>query len=842
MKRRFSARWFEAFRSTNRIWMEELEQRVLLSTSVATAVNAVVASPALQAATASPTLANPPVPAPPLPTGQEPEQGVVGTPFSLDPQLFDGAYSFDGIYFTPPTSPGELVVGNGGGLPGATPTSPETDIQTIAIVDAYGSPTIVNDLQTFDQHWGITDDDAAGNFALTVQPLGATVNTISEGAVDIAGWAEETSLDVEWAHAVAPGAHILLVEAPSDSLLDLFAADLYAASQTGVVVVSNSFGSVGGVPDLPYLYDGYLVTPTGHLDPSGTYGGVAFFASSGDDGPGLSIPAASQDVIGVGGQTISVDADGQVQTYANWDDSGGGDDTDYGSPGYNEPLVALDANPSSGVWVYNTNGIPATLTSPGLSPGWNVIGGTSLACPVMGAYMTIIDQGLELAGLPSDGTDFDSDQVLGYDLQDMITFDNEISLSEAESTFTALNRPPPASYPLFPKNPLNYNDYPTLVPGNADTGWGSPVGPNFAASVIDYQESDTIFFNDLNNMITPPQWVSSGFDAAGLPMDYLTFAELPSNPIAGQTLTNLVVDVDPFSSTTPDPTYNGPVSLSVEYGPSGGALEGTVTVNAVAGVATFSDVTINTAGNYYLEASSTGTDTNGDGIVPGKSLGLAVYPAPEVAIAFTQEPESVWQYSTTQAVVVSTVDQFGNINPNDNSTSITLSIASGPAGAVLATTTTRTVVNGSAIFGGLSLNLPGTYTLKATDGALGSAVSIPFTVVAIPVRETTTLNGFGLSTNSLLLQERRDGATIVSTPVPSVIQQVNSQTQVQTQSAPSPVLESQESPSSPAISSTSSSSDTTASPAAASNNFGNANLSNDNTDDGGADANLLDSD
>ena len=102
---------------------------------------------------------------------------------------------------------GGKVVGNGAG-------------QTIAIVDAYNDPNIKSDLATFDSEFGLS---APPSF--TVDNLGATTTN--------AGWALETSLDVEWAHAVAPEANIVLVEASSASLSSLFSAVNYASRSTG---------------------------------------------------------------------------------------------------------------------------------------------------------------------------------------------------------------------------------------------------------------------------------------------------------------------------------------------------------------------------------------------------------------------------------------------------------------------------------------------------------------------------------------------------------------------------------------------------------------------------------
>src|SRR5207249_3385709 len=126
----------------------------------------------------------------------------------------------------------------------------------------YDSPTIASDLHAFDATFGLPDPTLTKAF-----PTGTP-------AYD-SGWAAEISLDVEWAHAIAPKANILLVEAASASYSDLFAAVDYARNQPGVSVVSMSWG--GGEFYGQTSLDGYFTTPSGH-------GGVTFVASSGDNG------------------------------------------------------------------------------------------------------------------------------------------------------------------------------------------------------------------------------------------------------------------------------------------------------------------------------------------------------------------------------------------------------------------------------------------------------------------------------------------------------------------------------------------------------------------------------
>src|SRR6185369_16041223 len=117
------------------------------------------------------------------------------------------------------------------------------------------------------------------------------------------GWATEIALDVEWAHAIAPGASILLVEANSSSLNDLNAAVNYARNQSGVVAVSMSYGA--GEFSGETSYDSYYTTPSGHA-------GVTFVAASGDNGAPASYPSVSPRVVSVGGTALNL---GSGNTY-----------------------------------------------------------------------------------------------------------------------------------------------------------------------------------------------------------------------------------------------------------------------------------------------------------------------------------------------------------------------------------------------------------------------------------------------------------------------------------------------------------------------------------------------
>ncbi len=259
--------------------------------------------------------------------------------------------------------------------------------QTIAIVDAYNDPNIINDLHVFDLKMGIADPPS---FKVVSQTGGSVAGLKTD-----AGWATEMALDVEWAHAIAPGAKILLVEANNDSISSLMAAVNTARNAAGVSVVSLSWG--GSEFWGQQSYDSILTTPAGHQ-------GVTFVASSGDDGSwyGLSWPSTSPNVLSVGGTSLyTTGGNGTYSSETGWSDSGGGVSEIYSEPSYQSaaqttggrtnPDVSYNANPSTGFAVYDS------LSYEGYS-GWQVYGGTSAGAPQWASLIAIANQTRVQAG------------------------------------------------------------------------------------------------------------------------------------------------------------------------------------------------------------------------------------------------------------------------------------------------------------------------------------------------------------------------------------------------------------------------------------------------------------
>ncbi len=264
-------------------------------------------------------------------------------------------------------------------VPGCNPQSvtkvAKGGSRAIAIVDAYDFPTAVSDLAAFSAQYGLPPVTAA-NFTVVyasgTQPI----------ADPSGGWALEAALDIEMAHALAPGARVILVEAASNSYVDLFAAEQVAAqlvSDAGGGEVSNSWsgGEFSGEMQVAPAF-------------SGT--NVVFFASAGDSS-GTGVPSALPNVISVGGTTINRDASGNFISQTTWANTGGGLSPFVTAPAFQQPVtsvvgamrgtpdVALVANPASGVWVYDTTPYNGDTMK------WVIVGGTSVASPAVAALV-----------------------------------------------------------------------------------------------------------------------------------------------------------------------------------------------------------------------------------------------------------------------------------------------------------------------------------------------------------------------------------------------------------------------------------------------------------------------
>jgi subtilase family serine protease len=245
--------------------------------------------------------------------------------------------------------------------------------QVIGIVDAYDDPNVQSDLSVFSQQFGLPACTASnGCFREVFEKSRPKAN---------ANWALEIALDVEWAHAIAPKATIVLVEVSSNSLSDLLAG-VDVAVRNGATVVSMSWmaGEFSGEKN----QDNHFVS-----------NGVTFLAASGDSGTGAAYPAASPNVIGVGGTHLTLNG-GNYSSETAWSGSGGGlsayeheplyqaqfgiPDNPKGARGI--PDVSYNGDPSTGIAIYESVGLNG-------SSGWFQVGGTSAGTPQWAALVAI---------------------------------------------------------------------------------------------------------------------------------------------------------------------------------------------------------------------------------------------------------------------------------------------------------------------------------------------------------------------------------------------------------------------------------------------------------------------
>jgi subtilase family serine protease len=289
--------------------------------------------------------------------------------------------------------------------------------QTIVIIDAYGSPTMASDLQTFDAAMGLPNPSFH-----VIAPAGSPPPFDPTDSNQV-GWSAETTLDVEWAHAIAPAADIVLAVAKSNNDTDIYNVQKAVVDDNVGDVISQSFGEAEQCMDPTLLAQSHTVFQHAAAK------GMTVFASSGDSGasqPGCnpgdpalkaaSTPASDPDVTGVGGTTLTADTvTGAYQGETTWTEpfgcnppavastdvncSGGGFSTVFSRPGFQSamqknaargvPDVSYNAGVSGGVLIYS-----ATLNAAYNAPPTTffIIGGTSAGTPQWAGLAAIGDQ------------------------------------------------------------------------------------------------------------------------------------------------------------------------------------------------------------------------------------------------------------------------------------------------------------------------------------------------------------------------------------------------------------------------------------------------------------------
>ncbi len=309
--------------------------------------------------------------------------------------------------------------------------------KTIIIVDAYQSPNIVQQLNFFDSFYGLPGLNGLGNppnpnlgTFTQIAPDGLT--PFVSGDPNMTGWAEEISLDVLWAHAIAPGANIVLDLATSNNDPDILSATKYAVDHNLGDVISQSFGEAETCVDPKLLVQEHQVFA------DATTKGITIFASSGDQGAAqptcdnsswiksASSPASDPLVTAVGGTELHAadyclaslgcdptanPAPGTYQGEIAWNEgppfgdfqayfdstlaTGGGFSVLYGEPSYQQGTIHGGKQRGVPDVSYNAavlHGVLTYLNIPGVPVGFYRFGGTSAGSPQWAAILAIADQ------------------------------------------------------------------------------------------------------------------------------------------------------------------------------------------------------------------------------------------------------------------------------------------------------------------------------------------------------------------------------------------------------------------------------------------------------------------
>ncbi len=613
-------------------------------------------------------------------------------PLGYSPTQILDAYGFDQNGVNQITFANGTVPGDGKG-------------QTIAILDAGYDPGFLDttdpnynnsDLAIFDRTFGLPDPQTFKQ----INNLGLSEDPTTIG---------ETSLDVEWAHAIAPEANILLFDFGSggSGLTGLMDEVQYVTTNyPGVSVVSISYGEGEYALDQQEWYE------TG-FDSYFQKAGMTFVVASGDTGAygddpngdpyGFTPawPAASPDVLAVGGTNLSINADNTYGSEIGWGHgpdnplyptlgsgpqggSGGGVSAYEPEPNWQQqvlpqgidfidgravPDVSWNADYATALPVYYSN----VCTHGSDSVGWTAWGGTSIAAPQWAGLLAIVNQGRAQAIQPA---------LTGY----TETLPALYNLANNSTTYAR----------DFHDITSGNNGYPAGTGYDLVTGLGTPIANNLVPDLVNY-ESQLVVTSEPQSSVT-----------------------------AGSPLINFTVKVeDGFNDVVT--SYNGLVKVALANNP-GGSTFNPITMTAHNGVATFSGLALNKVSTGYTFTATA------DSLTPTTTTTITVTPAAVSQLVITaqppQPPGSV-AVGVPFGLTIAAEDQYNNVNPT-YATSVTIALLNNPGQSTLSGTLTVNPVNGVATFSGLTLNNIGNgYTIQATSGSL-TVTTNPFNVTARP--------------------------------------------------------------------------------------------------------------
>ena len=620
--------------------------------------------------------------------------------------------------------------------------------QTIYIVDANDDPNAAAELAAFNTKFGLPSCQTVAIAPSTKLPLpaastsaGCTFSVVyntSSGAITStapaynSGWAMEIALDVQWAHAIAPLARIVLIEAASASLGDLLGA-VNLANAMGPGIVSMSFGGNEG-------------SWTTSVDSSFAVPGMSYFAATGDNGSGVSWPAVSANVVAVGGTTLAYNGSG-TRAETTWSGSGGGTSAFVATPSYQTSKVpglgtrgrrsvadvSMNADPYTGQLV-------ATMAPGSTTAKWMSVGGTSLSTPQWAGLAAIINATRAVASRPL--------------------------LGDPHAAIYALSTAPGSYGSDFLD--INTGSNGSCASCAASTGYDTPTGlgtPNFASLLTDLAGANA----------TASAPVVSGSDVSGLTGAALSFtaSATATNPVTWSISggpSAMVIDAASGVVTWATPTVGKwAVVATAKDSKTGLSGQGTYNLTVTAPLPpTVAAITVSGTAGKALTFTATATGANpvtwsiaaapsGMSIAP--TTGVVTWPAPTVGTfkpVVTAKDNKTGLTGQVSAVVTigaaSTAPLVADINVTGtagkslsftasatSSNAVNWSIASAPAGMTIAPTS-----------GVITWTTPvaGTYkpVVTATDAKTGLTGQVTATVTiaavaAAPIVANAALTG-----------------------------------------------------------------------------------------------------
>jgi subtilase family serine protease len=358
--------------------------------------------------------------------------------------------------------------------------------QTVIIIDSFGSPTLQDDLKVFDQQFGLPDVNLQ-----VLAPIGTV--PFDSGNAEMSGWQQETTLDVETVHAIAPEANIIVLTSPVDEtegvqgLPEFLRLEQYAVDHQLGSIISQSFGAseaslsdAAGQAEIA-RWDAFYKQAT-------TQDHITVFSASGDNGAAdclavdttqggcstyttsasTGFPADNPWVVAVGGTTLTENGGAfqEVAWSSNGGASGGGFSKFYSIPSYQTELPASALNELNG-----RRGVPdvAASADPAAQPAiyvagrWTIIGGTSAATPLWAGVMAVANQ---VAGRP-----------LGY-------INPALYKIAATSAYTSAFRDVTSGDNTFDGGSVTVQGYESVAGWDAVTGLGSPNAANLIPLLV----------------------------------------------------------------------------------------------------------------------------------------------------------------------------------------------------------------------------------------------------------------------------------------------------------------------------------------------------------------------